>query len=100
VASHTISGQVWPDGTTVGVYPAVAVPANSDVPSGSTVTTGVVSAGKVTFSNLSEKVRYYAYAGGVGRSFLIASRSGWATAPGSRRSRRARARRLRAGAGR
>jgi hypothetical protein len=72
VASHTISGQAWPDGTTVGVYPAVAVPANSDVPSGSTVTTGVVAGGSVRFDNLSEKVRYYAYAAGVGRRFVIA----------------------------
>jgi hypothetical protein len=35
------------------------------------VTTGVVSGGSVTFTGLSEKVRYYAYASGVGRSFLI-----------------------------
>jgi peptidoglycan/xylan/chitin deacetylase (PgdA/CDA1 family) len=73
VASHTISGQAWPDGTTVGVYPAVAVPAGSDVPSGTAVTTAVVASGAVTFSGLSEKVRYYAYASGVGRSFLISS---------------------------
>jgi hypothetical protein len=46
VASHTISGQAWPDGTTVGVYPAVAVPAGSDVPSGTTATTGVVAAAR------------------------------------------------------
>jgi hypothetical protein len=73
VASHTISGQAWPDGTTVGVYPAVAVPANSDVPSGTPVTTAVVAGGSVTFVNLAEKVRYYAYAGGVGRGFVIAA---------------------------
>jgi lysophospholipase L1-like esterase len=73
VASHTISGQAWPDGTTVGVYPAVAVPAGSDVPSGSSVATAVVASGQVTFSGLSEKVRYYAYAAGSGRFFLISS---------------------------
>jgi hypothetical protein len=76
VASHTISGQAWADGTTVGVYPAVAVPAGSDVPSGPTVIPPVaVSGGSVTFTGLAEKVRYYAYAAGVGKFFLIASRS-------------------------
>jgi hypothetical protein len=75
VASHTISGQAWADGTTVGVYPAVAVPAGSDVPSGQPVTTSVVAGGSVMFSGLSEKVRYYAYASGVGRAFLIPATS-------------------------
>jgi hypothetical protein len=73
VASHTISGQAWADGTTVGVYPAVAVPAGSDVPSGPLVTSAVVSGGQVTFVDLSEKVRYYAYAAGVGKFFLIST---------------------------
>jgi hypothetical protein len=73
VASHTISGQAWPDGTTVGVYPAVAVPAGSDVPSGLPTATGVVSGGSVTFAGLAEKVRYYAYAAGVGRFLLVSS---------------------------
>jgi hypothetical protein len=73
VASHTISGQAWANGTTVGVYPAVAVPAGSDVPSGQPVTTAVVSGGSVSFTGLLEKVRYYAYASGVGRSFLISA---------------------------
>jgi hypothetical protein len=71
VASHTISGQAWANGTTVGVYPAVAVPAGSDVPSGQPVTTGVVSGGQVSFTGLAEKVRYYAYAAGVGKFFLV-----------------------------
>jgi hypothetical protein len=67
VASHTISGQAWPNGTLVGVFPAAAVPANSDVPSGQAIVWATVAGGSVTFSGLSEKVRYYAYAGGVGR---------------------------------
>jgi hypothetical protein len=75
VASHTISGALWADGVTVGVYPAVAVPAGSDVPSGSTVTSGVVSGGAVSFTGLSERVRYYAYGGGKGVGFLIPARS-------------------------
>jgi hypothetical protein len=73
VASHTIAGQAWADGTTVGVYPAVAVPAGADAPSGQAVATGVVSGGSVTFNGLQEKIRYYAYALGVGKFFLISA---------------------------
>lgn len=72
MAEHTISGAIWPDGTTVGVYPAVSVPAGSDVPSGTQITSSVVSGGSVSFGGLTAKVRYYAYGGGKGVGFLVA----------------------------
>jgi hypothetical protein len=71
VASFPLSQAPWDNGTTVGVYPAVAVPAGSDVPTGSPVTTGTVSGGSVTFTGLEEQVHYYAYAGGRGVRFMV-----------------------------
>jgi hypothetical protein len=71
VASQTISGQRWADGTTVGVYPAAAWPDPSQAPSGSAVATAAVAGGAVTFTGLAENVRYVAYAGGVGVGFVV-----------------------------
>jgi hypothetical protein len=71
VASHTISGQRWADGTTVSVYPAAAWPDPSQAPSGSAVTTAAVAGGAVTFTGLAENVRYVAYAGGLGVRFVV-----------------------------
>jgi hypothetical protein len=72
VASHTISGQVWPSGTTVSVYPAAAQPAGSEAaPAGTAVTSAVQSGASVTFTGLAENVRYVAYASGVSRRFLV-----------------------------
>jgi hypothetical protein len=71
MASHQISGQVWPDATVVGVYPASAFPSSASAPAGSTVASGTVSGGSVTFTGLAERVPYVAYAGGVSRRFLI-----------------------------
>jgi len=72
MASHTISGQPWPNGTTVSVYSANGQPAGGDgTPLGAAVTSAAVSGGAVTFSGLSENVRYVAYAAGVSKRFLI-----------------------------
>jgi hypothetical protein len=71
VASHTISGQRWADGTTVSVYPAAAWPDPTQAPSGSAVTTAAVAGGAVTFTGLAENVRYVAYAGGLGVRFVV-----------------------------
>lgn len=71
MASHTISGQRWSDGTTVGVYPAAAWTNRSSAPAGSAVATAAVSGGAVTFTNLADRVRYVAYAGGVGVTFMV-----------------------------
>jgi hypothetical protein len=71
VAAHTISGQRWADGTTVAVYPAEAWANKSAAPSGSAVTSAVVSGGSVTFSPVEERVRYVAYAGGLGVTFVV-----------------------------
>lgn len=69
---HTISQAPWTPDTVVSVYPAGAIPAGFDTPSGSAVTTAVVSSAQaVTFTGLEEGVRYVAYAGGVARRFLI-----------------------------
>jgi hypothetical protein len=73
VASHTINGQVWADGTVVGVYPAASMPVSASVPSGTAVVSATVTSGAVTFSGLAPDVRYVAYAGGVARRFLIPS---------------------------
>jgi hypothetical protein len=70
VAEHQISGQRWADGTTVSVYPAEAWANKSAAPSGSAVTSGVVASGAVSFTGLTDRVRYVAYAGGVGVGFV------------------------------
>jgi hypothetical protein len=72
VASHTISNQPWPSGTVVSVYSANALPVSGDgTPVGVAITSATVSGSSVTFSGLSENVRYLAYAAGVGKRFLI-----------------------------
>jgi hypothetical protein len=72
VASHTINGQAWPSGTLVSVYSANALPVSGDgTPVGVAITSATVSGSSVTFSGLSENVRYLAYAAGVGKRFLI-----------------------------
>lgn len=75
MASHTISGQRWADGTAVSVYLASAWPDSSQAPAGMPVASGVVSAASVTFSGLTEDVRYVAYAGGIGVRFLVPAAS-------------------------
>jgi hypothetical protein len=71
VATHTISGQPWADGTTVSVYPAGALPAGYDgTPLGTMVESGTVANGSVTF-DVQEDVPYVAYAGGVAKRFLV-----------------------------
>jgi hypothetical protein len=71
VASFTLSQAPWDNGTTVGVYPAVAVPAGSDTPTGTAVTSALVSGGSVTFTGLEERVRYIAYANGRGVRIMV-----------------------------
>lgn len=72
MASVTIGGQRWPEGTTVSVYPAGAV-VGGGAPSGPVVTSGVVSGGAVTLGGLTEDQRYVAYANGLGVGVLAAS---------------------------
>jgi hypothetical protein len=75
VASHTINGQAWADGVTVSVYPGAAQPSGWDAqPMGLPVTSAVVANGSVTFTDLSERNRYVAYAGGTSRRFLVPER--------------------------
>jgi hypothetical protein len=71
VASFTVGGQRWADGTSVGAYPAAAWPDTTQAPSGSAVATAAVAGGAVTFTGLSENVRYVAYAVGVGVRFVV-----------------------------
>lgn len=71
MASHTISGQQWPEGTVVSVYPAAAQPDAARQPSGTAVTTGTVTGGAVTFRSLSTNLRYVAWAAGKGVRFVI-----------------------------
>lgn len=71
MASQTINGQRWSDGTSVGVYPAAAWVDRSQAPSGPAVTSSTVSAGSVTFSGLATGLRYVAYAAGTGIGFLV-----------------------------
>jgi hypothetical protein len=75
VASHTISGQRWPDGTSVGVYLATAWPEPAQLPGGTAIATASVSGGAVSFSGLAPKVRYVAYASGLGVRFLVPEHS-------------------------
>lgn len=75
MASHTVSGQRWPDGTTVGVYPAAAQPDPGRAPSGIAVTSSVVASGAVTFNGVSEQVPYVAYAASTGVRFLVPAHS-------------------------
>jgi hypothetical protein len=71
VASHPISGQRWPDGTSVSVYLAAAYVNPPAAPSGTPVTTAAVLSGTVTFTGLTAGLRYVAYAAGVGVRFLV-----------------------------
>jgi hypothetical protein len=73
MASHTISGQVWPDGTEVGVYLTAAWTDRSRAPSGAQVVASqVVADGEVTFTGLTQGVRYVAWAEPTGVTFLVA----------------------------
>jgi hypothetical protein len=73
MSSFTIGGQAWPEGTVVNVYRAASLPAGATVPVGPTAApAATVSGGSVTFTGLTENVRYVAYAGGVSRYFLVA----------------------------
>jgi hypothetical protein len=75
IATHTIFGQAWADGVTVSVYPGAAQPSGWDAqPMGLPVTSAVVANGSVTFTDLSERNRYVAYAGGTSRRFLVPER--------------------------
>jgi hypothetical protein len=75
IATHTIFGQAWADGVTVSVYPGAAQPSGWDAqPMGLPVTSAVVANGNVTFTDLSERNRYVAYAGGTSRRFLVPER--------------------------
>jgi hypothetical protein len=71
VASHPISGQRWPDGTSVSVYLAAAYVNPPAAPSGVAVTSATVASGTVTFTGLTAGLRYVAYAAGVGVRFLV-----------------------------
>ncbi len=71
MAQQQINGQRWPDGTTVAVHPAAAWTNQSTAPSGSALTYGEVEDGRVVFDGLQEKVRYVAYAAGVGVTFVV-----------------------------
>jgi hypothetical protein len=72
VASHTISGQKWPNGTSVSVYNGTGwIPGYQ--PSGNVVASGTVSSGSVTFTGLAEDTRYVAWALSAGVTFLIGS---------------------------
>lgn len=71
------SPAIFPVGTTVGVYAASGwiagtSPAPGTAPKGAQVTSGVVGAAGVTFSGLTERVRYYA-AGEVEGSYRYVS---------------------------
>jgi hypothetical protein len=71
VASHTVAGQLWPEGTTVSVYPAAAWTDAARSPSGPSVASGTVAGGSVTFTGLAENLRYVAYGASKGVSFLV-----------------------------
>lgn len=73
--SQSVHGQKWPDGTTVGVYPAAAWPDPGQPPSGDVLATAVVEEGTAAFSGLDRKIPYVAWAGGVGVTFVIPDRS-------------------------
>lgn len=72
MAERSISGQFWPEGTTVAVYPAASWVEKSRAPAGASLTAAVVVNGTVSFGGLAENTRYVAYAAGVGITFLIA----------------------------
>lgn len=63
----------WADATLVGVWPSTAQTDPGRAPQGTPVTTGLVVSQTVTFSGLQERVQYVAYAGGIGRRFVISS---------------------------
>jgi hypothetical protein len=84
MASHTISGQPWPDGTSVSVYPAAQQPDPTQAPSGVAVTSAAVSAGQVTFTGLLEQLQYVAWASGRGRRFLVPAAGSSPNAPSDR----------------
>jgi hypothetical protein len=71
VASFTVGGQRWADGTSVGAYLAAAWVNPPQAPSGVAVSTAVVASGSVTFTGLAERVAYVAYAAGVGVRFVV-----------------------------
>jgi hypothetical protein len=71
MASHTIFGQRWPDGTVVSVYPAASWVNQSMQPSGSAVSSAVAAGGSVTLSGLATSTRYVAWAAGLGVTFLV-----------------------------
>lgn len=75
MASHTIAGQQWPEGTVVTVHPAAAWPGPPQAPSGVPIDTGTVSGGSVTFEGLDTNVPYVAYGDPRGVRFLVASAS-------------------------
>jgi hypothetical protein len=75
MASRTIGGQRWPEGTTVGAYLASGWTEAARRPAGSILASDVVSGGNVTFTDLDEDVRYVAWALSVGITFLISSAS-------------------------
>lgn len=74
-ASHSMAAAIdWPPGTTVNVYPLAAWPERTRAPSGTAVSTAVVSGSSVvTFTGLAEAIRYVAYANGRGVTFLVPS---------------------------
>jgi hypothetical protein len=65
VADLTLNGgTVFPEGTSVGVYPRNrwGVESVTGAPSGSAVATGTITGGTVTFTGLSDSTEYIAYA--------------------------------------
>jgi hypothetical protein len=72
MASHAIHGQPWPNGTLVTVYDGNGWSPDRG-PSGDAITSATVSSGSVTFSGLTEDVKYVAYAAGSGKTFLVGS---------------------------
>ena len=71
MASHTLGGQKWPDGTSVAVYPDAAWTNTAGAPSGAAVTSATVTSGVLTFTGLTQGLRYVAYAAGQGVRFLV-----------------------------
>jgi hypothetical protein len=71
MASRTINGWQWPDGTVVSVYLASAQVAGSDNPSGSVIASGTVVGGSVTLDGLQEKINYVAHGAGKAVRFRV-----------------------------